>query len=468
MHAVTVIPEAGRPGLATADLRQCSDAPLELLQELPLAGGILVRVDPMTLVVRHPMSITQSSPATRQLLDDMVGACQIDDLSGAVDGDHAQWPTTPSESRSAVLGPGRWHRVAAVDALDRWVHAPLNPTLIDAERGLTRATVARFLSEGPGRDALLHEAVDMARRGCFGLETYIQQLTGPVPEALAAALRRVIDGYQMLATLGPDAEDLASVVRVGRTALEAMARGPMKTARDARRPARRNRRRRARGTSMIDPRQLPARVVDLSDDPTVGEVLTRRAVVNGVPVLDVEVAAFPAPVDSEAADDARERLLARFVDRFTGDVQARLALTVDMRADAVGKRHVFRARLPLDGLDPARLRVDVLDADINLPPVWSDSDPRLLSLRQSMIFLRDWRSLAASLRLGLVSAAEATARARRLANDPALSLTDVADDGMRRRGVPSQDRRRVLTTGAGDLLIAELAHAYELSLAPRP
>ena len=415
--AVAVTLEPGHHGEQRAILELPEGgSPFCLSQMLPLTAGMSVRVDPAKPAIWQAVSIAPvgdgCAPPGRRPGGRRPGP-EVFDSAVRGGGSAVLHPT----SRPDLGSSWRWHRMAAVDALDRWLQLPLNPSLITAERGLARAQTALILADGPLRSELLHDALGLARGACYGLESYFQRLTGPVPEGLAAGLRRMVEGYRTLAGLAPEPEDLQTVVRVGRKALDAAARNARRMAPAAHDP---ESRRGGQGTSvasLIDPRQVPARVLELSNDPAMGEVLARPALVNGIPVLDVEVPAFGALAEPVPIGNIRDRLLARFVDRLTGEVHAQLALTIDTRpgsGEGPDKCEVFHARLPLGDLDPAGLRVDVVDADIDLPPIRSDFDPQLLSLRRAMVFLREWRSLVASVRLGTVTQDDAVQRARSL------------------------------------------------------
>lgn len=334
----------------------------------------------------------------------------------------------------------QWLRLTAVDALDRWLQAPIEPSLIEAERGLARVEVARRLDDGAARDVMFEDALGLTRSACFGLESYFQRLVGPVPDRLVTGLWHVVHGYELLAEKVSEADDLHSVVSAGRRALDVVAAKRQRLASSPRTPRKRGRRPGPTWTSAIDPRQLPARVLELSDDPSEGEVHSRRRVVNGVVVLDVEAPAFHALSDTSTHWHVRERLIARFVDRATGDIRAQQLLTVEPRATSTGKRYLFRTLCPLEGMDPERLRVDIVDAAIDLPPARHDGDPDLLRARRFMLALRDVRTAAACSALG-------------------LGVSDSGADGALAppRGVTNDYARP---------LVAELALAHELALLP--
>lgn len=347
----------------------------------------------------------------------------------------------PAASLGSVRVAEEWRRLTAVDALDRWLHAPVDSSLVDAERGLARVAVARQLDEGSSRELVFEDALGLTRGACYGLENYFRQLAGPVPDRLVAGLRHIVESCETLAERVPEADDLRASVDAGRRALDVVAaKRPRRAPGGRRTPTGCGRRSGLTWTSAIDPRQVPARVLELSDDPNGGEVLARRTGINGVAVLDVEVPAFHAFTETSVHWNVRGRLIARFVDRATGDVRARQVLTIEPRATATDKRYVFRTRCPLEGLDPGRLRVDIADAAIDLPPVRHDADPDLVHARHAMLALREARSAAAMCALGV------TARG-----------------GCAERGPAAL---HIVAAGSARPLVAELALAHELALVP--
>lgn len=333
---------------------------------LPLVAGVRVRVDPALAGAGMEAVASDDTPAT-------------------------------GEALLAMRSDERWVRIAALDAWNRWLQAPLDQALIDAERAVARADIVEDLRGGPLRTALLGETVELARHAGFGLVSAFQRLPRPAPGPIDDGVRWLIEGYRRLATAVAEPDDMVSVVRAGQHLLAS--RHP-RAATPAVPPVPgppRYRRTAGAWTSAIDPRQVPARVLALADDPTRGEVVARLGRVNGIPVLDVRVAAYGEVTEDAAVDDVHERLIARFVDRITADIRAETLLTAEVRADAAGKRHVFRTRLPLDDaepVDPARLRVDVVDAEIEVPPARTDGD--LIGIRTAMISLRDARAEAAA------------------------------------------------------------------------
>lgn len=437
MHSMVITLDSSedQPRSASLVREPRHHAPLAALLEL--SSGVSIRVNPAQPDRWDEISVREAAP--RGLVTDLVGGELTTRLFRALEhGDLGDTAAQPFSWRPTDHWY-RWARVAAVDSLDRWLQLPLNRALIDAERAVARADAGRPLSPEAGRPTVLAHAVDLARRTAYGLETYFHRLNGPLPDPLEIGLSRLIEGYVDLSELACDGDELRAVVAAGRRRLADLARG--RSQRPVGRSARPAAERLAKvsWTSAIDPRQVPARVVHLSSEPSSREVVARDRLVNGRAVLDVEVPAFDIP-DQEGDVEVHERLLARFVDRATGRVEAVLTLTREIRPDAPGKRHAFRTRLPLSRIHPARLRVDVVDAGIDLRPVRDDHDPELLAARRAVIELRDGRALLAQRRLGLVGSCRDTAQ--------------------------ETDQDSIADT-TGDLLVAELAHAHELAVPPR-
>jgi hypothetical protein len=325
-------------------------------------------------------------------------------------------------------------RIAAVDALDRWLQLPVNDALIQTERAVVRAEAAALLGGGPVRDGLLADALSLARAAQPELEGFLGQLALPVPAALLRGIRRLVDGVVALANNAEDADDLRVVAKVservlvarGKAAPRRLRRGTWLEPHPVGRPA----------DGLLDPRLVPARVVRFSDDPALGEVRLTPTEVGGIPVLEVEIAAVGSPGRRDEAA-ARDRLYARFVDASAGTprVHARLLLTYEPA------RCVFTARLPLEeGVDPAQLWVEIVDAAIDRPPAAGRSE-ELIGIRRAAVLLRRWRLLASCRQLGIVAQPELVRTVR-----------SVSDD-------------RMTPAGPDAPLVAELAYAYEASVA---
>jgi hypothetical protein len=331
-------------------------------------------------------------------------------------------PVAPNEWQSirGVTGPlgkiegsgkiGRlWLRMAVIDALDRWLQLPVNGGLLLAERAVARADVAALVDGDPVRAALLGEAEQLIRAARPELEAFLTHLTLPVPAALRRAVVRLMERVVRLAE---HAGDLRAVDRIARSR---PARTVRRQARVDALPAGERGLPGDQAAGLLDPLLLPARVVRFSDDPALGEIHRIRSEINGVPVLMVEVPAV----------DHGEGLFARFVDASTGAIHARLLLTCEP-----GR---FTARLPLDdGVDPDRLRVEIVDVAYDRPSGGSDD---LIESRRAAVLLRQGRLLASLRLLGVTAEPEAV----------------------------SADRVRAMTTGAGAPLVAELVYAHEVS-----
>jgi hypothetical protein len=187
---------------------------------------------------------------------------------------------------------------------------------------------------------------------------------------------------------------------------------------------------------MIDPRQLPARILGLATDPRQAEISVSTAV--GRDAVHVRVPSFPGPVRRRAPS----LLAVRIVNRFTDCPLANTPLTWD---DSVG---AWEATVPLCGLDADAVRVDVFDALSGLPPAGTDTDDGLQQARRVTALLGEWRWLAAVGQLSGGSPIEPDAFAARA-------------DGLREQlsGDPSADRIPPVG-GVGRPLVAELAAAH--------
>jgi len=223
----------------------------------------------------------------------------------------------------------------------------------------------------------------------------------------------------------------------------------------------------ARLGSMVDVRQVRARVLALSSDPVVPDVAVEPAG-EGDNSVTVRVAAFRPPADREAAS----RLLVRLVDRRSGELGAHALLRP--RSDGA----LFEAEVPLCGMVADQARADVVDALGDLPAAVDDTDEALQEARRAVLFLAEWRRLAGVAQLGIAAAAPAR-RLRELAarlqpcsaqaarplfpGGPSRAeldaLADLGDDEMLRRlrgDGPIGAGLRALTSGAAGLLVAEV------------
>jgi hypothetical protein len=344
-----------------------------------------------------------------------------------------QWLSLPGRPVAAEHIGQPELRLAAVDALDRWLQLPVDEALVRAERAVVRAEVADHLASGSRRSALLDDAIALARAAQPGLERFLEQVTLPMPDELLRSVGYLINGVAALAEQAPDADDLRDVAKAGDRVLRsrpapAPGRQPRVAGIDDEYVG-------DRTADRLDPRLLPARVVRFSDDPTLGEIRRTKTEISRIPVLQVEVLAAEHPDDRPG-----DRLYARFVDTRTGRVQARLLLT--------RSHDVFSASLPVDeSVDPDHLRVEIVDTEFDRPPATGGSaDAELIGLRRSAVQLRRRRLLVSYHRLGIVAERELLRAVRSVSGDSAATVEEL--DGE-----------------AGAPLVAELAYAYAIGIA---
>jgi hypothetical protein len=378
------------------------------------------------------------------------------------------------------MTPGRWPvadaslaRLAVIESLDRWLPFPLDQALVDAERGVARARVARVLHEESARRAVRGDALQLARQASGGVVRYLSTARTrrrTVPPGLAAALRKLVEGY----------DELLSEVD-GRADRELAAVGEAWRALAMRRPANSGplvglrapalfRPRRPR-VSLLDPRQVRARVLAQSADPLAGEIVLDDARVLGGPAIRVRVPAYRCALDQPVV----QRLLVRILDTTSAEPRGYAPLAVTRR----GRRTVyFEGIVPLRGKGVGRLRADVFDQISSVPPIADDADPTLCEARRATVLLGEWRRLLAAARLpvaGMEPAHQLRELARVLAPDndrerplfsggpSAADLYSIADAGdqeilRRARGKAGADRGLFdMARGVGRPLVAELA-----------
>ncbi len=344
-----------------------------LAHETHLGGGVRVVVDLLRPGRWRTVSAPAADPDSVPLVRALAGVA--DELRGPV-----------LDVAGDPAGARPWLRVAVVDALDRWLQAPVSQALVDAERAVSRLRAARTLPGGALRSALVGEALQRARGASRGVALSLRELgarSPAMPELLASAVQSLVDGYEELAAEvgGPDRE-LAAVGEAWRRRLR-----PVGGAR--RRAASAHRRPEPAGTppsSMIDPRLLRARILRLAADPARPEIVLE---VDGAAV-HVRVPAFGGVVDPTL----RTRLAVRLVDRRTTEPTAHALLTGTVDGP------YFEATLPLGGLAPTEVRADVFDAlGDDLPPVPTDADPALQDARRAVVYLGEWRRLVGLARL---------------------------------------------------------------------
>jgi hypothetical protein len=227
-----------------------------------------------------------------------------------------------------------------------------------------------------------------------------------------------------------------------------------------------------RQASAIDPRQVRARVFALARDPVSAEVTVQDA---GSDSVLVRAPAFGRAVDP----DVRARLAVRLVESRSATSRGHALLSLVDRQSDPDEGPYFEATVPLCGLSVSDVRADVFDALSDVPLAGTDSDAVLQEARRAVVFLAEWRRLAALAQLPGGGAA-AAARLRVLAawlrqhgraiDDPvfaggpsaaALGVLAELDEGellnrLRGGGDPAANLSSV-TGGSARLLVAEMA-----------
>lgn len=384
--------------------------------------------------------------------------------------------TCPRSTERTPPDAQPWMRAAFVEAVHRWSILPMDQSVVDAERGVSRQSAAATLPSGTMRAEVVGDALRLARRASHGLIGLLRALARhpePVPDPLLDALRRLTEGYATLATevKGPDRE-LAAVLDGWRRLSQRSdaARRPSSPEEVRRTPFSSTR------SSMLDPRQVQARVLALSTDPSVAEI----SVIEGPgDAVHIRVPAFGREVDLDVA----ARLTARLVDQRTGNAKGHALLTwVDGQRTGTP---AFEATVPLCGLNVEDVRADVFDAHSDVPPAPNDSNEAMQDARSAVVFLAEWRRLACLAELGnpaidpvrIVRDLTVHLRPRGaaaaipiFAGGPSpADLDTLADLGARR--LLEKIRRAqgtgllALTGGAAGLLVAELAATH---LNPKP
>ena len=227
-------------------------------------------------------------------------------------------PPAFAEHPAAAGAAAPWLRVGVVDALDRWLALPLDQGLVDAERAVVRGRAARMLPpDSQMRRDLTIEALRLARRASQDVAAFLRRLARrptPPPPGLTTALQDLVDGYsELIGELsGPD-RALSSVVagwqrlagRGGAAVRPVAGPRPDPTPPPPSSPLSR---------SLLDPRQLRARMLALSVDPMEPEVELVAAASGDPDAVDVRVRATRPRLDGAP------RLLVRLVDRRSGEV----------------------------------------------------------------------------------------------------------------------------------------------------
>ena len=470
-----------------------------MMHDCTLGAGIRVRVNAANPGQWHVIWVDAWDDHARPLLKALIGpraVQQIDRRSDShagpepdldwIDSDWADQHLERSGSAAPgwddqILGTGDgavtaidlraaepWLRVAAVDVLDRWLHLPLNQALIDAERGVARACAARTLGPGLARNEVLADALRLARAASWAFVDYLGRLSRsphPVPESLRKVLNDLIEGYHALAAELPEPDrQLRAVVKTGRRVLDRLPAGVEENRSRASRDAGCTPEAALKPglvtdvTSLIDPRQITARMLRLSMRSAVGEVCMRVRRTNSRDAVVVEAPAYEPGNGNLRGGSAGEQLSVRLIDTMTGTDIDGAVLTLEG-----GIEHsppVFRAVVPLPDVDLHRLRADVYDGVSDEPPAQSDADPDLLSVRKTAALLATWRRLAAAVRLGEFQG-DVTAQVRAVSGDPQATADELTEGSWPVLSAGAA-ARRAMTAGAGDLLVAEVDAASGL------
>jgi hypothetical protein len=368
--------------------------------ETHLGAGVRLAVDLAQPYRWRRLSVTYWSAAARPLVAAIIGHQATKDLSAVIG--HDCMPITNKSLVVDSTGAAPWLRVAVADALDRWLHLPLEQALLDAERAVARFRATLSLPSNAGvRKAVIDEALGLARRSSVGVSRFLRKLAiedRPIPRFLHRSIRDVVQGYVELATQvsEPDSDlsvaldDWDAVSRRlqidgslrQRSQPHTMLRRAVESAAET-----------APVVSMIDPRHVWARVLGLGDHPGSSEITLSRTSSNGQDAVLVRVPAFKGGVDPEIS----QRLIARLVDRRSGEAHsfAPLNLPSDNGTPSRPRPTFFECTMPLRGSPVEDLRADVYDALFGDEFAVEDTEKELEKVRRAVLFLREWRALVA-------------------------------------------------------------------------
>jgi hypothetical protein len=451
-----------------------------LSHEAGVGAGVRVGVDLMApdrwLSVSANSINDHSEPVLRALIGDRA-------VAGLREFVRLPWADRPRDSLAVDPGSSAaWVRVAVVDALDRWLQLPVDQSLLDAERGMALARAAETLPRnGSARAIVVGEALDLARQASSGVVRHLRSVgrRRSVPEPLYRALESMAgDGYADLAGEVQGADDeLASVIRAWRAVARSAS---VVDAPDAEPGLPRSLRRTwsMRGghlASLIDPRQVRARVFALSADPASAEISMFDAQTGDGPALLVRVPAYRHPPGS----DVLPHLLVRLIDPHSPDPLGETVLTrTPAKTGSRGAREYFEGVVQLRASPGSGLRADVFDARSKVPPASSDGDEGLSQARRAAVFLGEWRRLLALARWPaagfeparclreLVAQLRTDGEQPLFAGGPSASdvqqLAELGDAALLARAQGAAGPGEALlamTRGPGDLLVAEMAAA---------
>jgi len=440
------------------EVHLADNQPADLTGTTQLGAGVSVEIDLADPHRWRAVTVLDRDDAEKNLLEAVVGhesvrqleQLRADLVSSGCDNLYADVPVETARS-------GPWRRLAVIDALDRWLQVPLDQALLDAERAVVRARAARTLRSTSAREHRNGQALMLARRSAGDLSSYLTGLANSassLPRALYSGLSRVTSGYASLASQvvdGPDECFDAVAEAWSRLKLVVPVGGmPLRTEHLAA-----ERRDSATRGSSVDPRQLRARIVDMSLQAR--EV--RMVESPGSSTVRVVVSAFNPRVPAAIAD----QLMVRLIDKRSG--KAHEPVRLRLRS---GETPVFTQDLPLRGASIDDVRADVFDPDHEMPPAATDSDDDLVRRRRAQFVLSEWRRAMVEIRLSR----QPKARNRRLAR-----LADVLDGspadepvflgGPTRSEIAQYVEGRpdhpwfTSTRGAGEPLVAELAAVHQ-------
>jgi hypothetical protein len=397
---------------------------------------------------------------------------------------------TDERNSAAVVERVPWLRLAAVMLLDRRLYLPLDRSLLDAELAAAQFAAARTLkSAGQIREFLIGKALAGARRASSDVVAYLERFVVEgrrPPSAFAASLGTLARCYAALSGEVREYDSaLNAVTEVGHrlSALHDIAsRGrrvvhPPSTV-EPPRP----------GAGQVDPRSVPARVVRLGPTTATAEITLTSGSGSG---LRVRVPAFADEPFGRAAD-----LGVRVIDRGSGRVRGYGVLGQRPQRDRASEERHFEGLVELpEVIAPEDVRIDLYDIGMAAPPVSVD-DTELRRVRRATLFLSNWRALVADVRLWGVSAAPTDRLqtiVRQLTDDHSgsddeplwsggpsrsnlcslVALGDRALTGLlraKRVAIPDDDGGAAAVvkavSGPGELLVAEVAAAYERAQPP--
>ena len=466
------------------------DGKATLEHEAHLGAGVRLAVDLAQPHRWRRLSVSYWSAKAMPLIAAIIGHQAAKDLSALIG--HDRVLTTNKSLVVDSTGAAPWLRVAVADALDRWLHLPLEQALLDAERAVARFRAAFSLPSNAGvREAVIDEALGLARRSSAGVSRFLRKLViedRPIPRFLHRSIRDVVQGYVDLATLVSEPDSELSVVLDNWDAIShrlqidgtlrrrsqphtmlplAVESGAATT------PI----------VSMIDPRHVWARVLGLGNDPTSSEITLSRTSANGQDAVLVRVPAFNGVVDPEIS----QRLIARLVDRLSGEAHSFAPLNLPSGSRSSRSRPTFfECTIPLRGSAVEDLRADVYDALFGDEFAVEDTEKELEKVRRAVLFLREWRALVALSQvqpsIALVRRLHEMAkllRADSLDTQPEQPLFDAGPSIADVNQLATQSEARLLrhlheptsapgdalfamVRGPGKPLLAELAAAYQV------